>query len=148
MSDDIFSDEPDEYQELQKRNEDLIEAFLSKLESQGMSSSTVDRHYTNIYFFLIIFMFNHYGTSAEKGIRFIPEFMTDFFIRRAMWATEKTLNSMCATLNKFYQFLHERGEITKGDMAFAQSIIKYNRQDWVETLLSDDEDDGNWHDIF
>lgn len=64
----------------------------------------------------------------------IDEFLGDWFIRKAMWSTSKTIKENCASLKKFYKVMLENNFINEQDYVELINAIKFNKEVWLEAV--------------
>lgn len=81
----------------EKENMKYLELFKNKLESDGLSNSTIKEHVFNIRFYLTYYEY----IPMENGMSHICEFFSDWFIRKAMWSTPASIKSNISSLKKF-----------------------------------------------
>jgi hypothetical protein len=51
-----------------------------------------------------------------------------------MWASVTSIKENCASLNHFYTFLQQMGEIDQEKLDILKRIIKINKADWLEMV--------------
>jgi hypothetical protein len=64
------------------------------------------------------------------GIGEIDEFLGDWFIRKAMWSTPRSIKSNATSLYKFYAFLAASGEVTVEELAELKQTIGRRLPEW------------------
>ena len=84
-----------------------LELFKNKLESDGLSNSTIKEHVFNTRFYLNDYLTYYEYIPMEKGMSYICEFFSDWFIRKVMWSTPASIKSNISSLKKFYKLMVE-----------------------------------------
>ncbi|MBK5940149.1 recombinase [Halochromatium roseum] len=131
--------------QIEKDNERLLSAFEQWLGDAGLSDATVDRHVTNISFFLEHFLQYYEAVNARNGAEYVAEFLGDWFIRKAMWSSESSIKGNAASLKKFYAFLAERGEVEQHVVKDLNQTIKAGMPIWLESMRRYmDVEDDDW----
>jgi len=75
----------------------------------------------------------------------VPEFLGDWFIRKAMWSSEASIKGNAASLKKFYAFLAERGEVERQVVKNLNQTIKAGMPIWLGNMCEYmDLEDEDW----
>lgn len=101
-----------------------LELFKNKLESDGLSNSTIKEHVFNTRFYLNDYLTYYEYISMEKVMSHICE-ISDWFIRKAMWSTLASIKSNISSLKKFYKLMVELNYASKEDYLEMLDDIKY-----------------------
>ena len=99
--------------QIKKENEKLISDFEKWLSDKNLSSRTIEKHTSNLDFYLNEFLLYEDAVEAKDGADEIGMFLGYWFIKKAMWANKTTIKENAASLNKFYQFMYEQGKYRK-----------------------------------
>lgn len=129
-----------------KENERLLEEFADSLTAKGLSKTTVKRHCENMDFYLNHFMLNYDAERAEAGVRMVGTFLGDWFIRKAMWASQSSIKSNAVSLKKFYSFMVLKGKVRQEELDDLKIEISEGMPEWLATLARYDDpeiDDPN-----
>lgn len=130
-------DEYEKYEEDCKRirneNSNLISEFESWLEKSGLSAKTIKNHSSNIDFYINAYLLHEEIIKPDKGVYDISIFLGDWFIEKAMWASESSIKSNATSLKKFYTFMLEKGEIDKEGLDDLKETIKEEMPEWLES---------------
>ena len=126
---------------IRKENEKLLSLFAQWMTDQNISSKTVNKHCTNIDFFINEFLLYEEAVPAEDGIYSVNMFLGYWFIKKAMWASKTTIKENSTSLKKFYQFLFERNEVSKESLKNLKDTIKEEMPGWLERLKRFDNPD-------
>jgi len=118
---------------IKAENDKLLVSFSEWLEDKGLASKTIDRHVSNMEFFL-----NHYllgeGFDAREGLDEVCCFVGDWFLRKALWANKSTVRSYRATFKKFYKFMLEKEQVDPEDYEILLADIKEEMPMWLEAV--------------
>ena len=147
MSDDLAKYEK-ECERIRAENAKLLDEFAEWLAAKGLAETTVRRHRQNMDFYLNYFLLYYDTEEAAKGVAKVGSFLGDWFIRKAMWASQTAIKSNATSLKKFYTFLLEKGEVEKDDLDELKDEIKDLMPDWLETMALYDDPDVDFDDIW
>lgn len=117
---------------IRKDNEKYLELFEEHLVKQGLSPKTIDKHLSNIDFYINEYMLYEDAHPVEDGVSMIDMFLGYFFIRKCMWSTPSTIRSNAASLKKFYKCMLEIGKIEKEDYDYMCEDIKERMPEWLD----------------
>lgn len=123
-----------ECKEIRKENEALLSAFEIWLSSKNLTEETIDRHRSNVDFYINEFLLYEDSIKAADGVSEIGLFLGYWFIRKAMWANKAAIKQNAASLKKFYQFLNEDGKISKESLQDMKDEIKEDMPEWLATM--------------
>jgi site-specific recombinase XerD len=123
-----------ECKKIRKDNDRILDEFYASLKAAGLSEKTIKNHVSNIDFYLNEFLLYDEATEAKDGAGDVGMFLGYWFIRKAMWASKSSIKSNATSLKKFYTFMHEKGLISKNDLAYLKQRIKEDMPEWLETL--------------
>ena len=116
-------------QTIQKTNTLLLQLFEEDLVKSGLKK-TINRHLSNVDFFLNEFLIRAGALSMEKGISMLDEYLGNFFIRKCMWSTPANIKTNATSIMKFYKCMLEHGKIEKEDYDILCSSIKDSMEIW------------------
>ena len=112
----------------------LLNEFEVWLKLSGLSENTINKHFSNIDFYVNEYLLNEDVTEAKDGVGSVGMFLGYWFIRKAMWANQSNIKGNAASLKKFYTFMHEKGLIDKEDLIDLKQTIKEYMPEWLATL--------------
>ena len=112
----------------------LLNEFEVWLKLSGLSENTINKHFSNIDFYVNEYLLNEDVTEAKDGVGSVDMFLGYWFIRKAMWANQSNIKGNAASLKKFYTFMHEKGLIDKEDLIDLKQTIKEYMPEWLATL--------------
>jgi hypothetical protein len=133
MMDDYAQYEKD-CERIRAENKQLLGEFENWLQDANLSEKTIDRHISNVDFYINEFLLYEDATAAKDGALDIGFFLGYWFIKKAMWASTASIKSNAASLKKFYAFLHQSGIVKKKDLDFLKETIKEEMPEWIATL--------------
>ena len=140
-----YEDYEKECKRIREENKELISGFRNWLSGKGLSPKTVDKHTSNVDFYINVFLLYEDAIEAKDGIWKIDMFLGYWFIKKAMWANKRTIKENATSLKKFYQYLYEAGKVSKEDVSVLKETIKEDMPEWLATM--DRYDDPNIEDI-
>ncbi len=92
------------------------------------------KHSENIDLYINDYLLYEDATEAQDGICSVDMFLGYWFIRKAMWASPASIRDNAASLKKFYQFMLEKGCVTKEDVEDMNKTIKRNMPLWLDRM--------------
>lgn len=130
-----------ECKRIRKDNEEILTDFEKWLSDKRLSKKTINKHCSNVDFYINDFLLYEDAIEAADGIREIGMFLGYWFIRKAMWASKEAIKENSASLKKFYQFMLEGGKITKESFEDLKETIKEEMPVWLATMERYDDPD-------
>ena len=130
-----------ECEEIRKENETLLSDFETWLSSKKFVRKTIDRHLSNVDFYINEFLLYEDAIKAADGMDEIGLFLGYWFIKKAMWSNTAAIKENAASLKKFYQYLYEDGKITKDSLQEMKERIKEDMPEWLATMARYDDPD-------
>jgi len=117
-------------------NQPILEDFRSWLGQSGFAEKTIENHVENIDFF------THYLVYYDDPLKKLDEvdsidvwmFLTDWFPRKAMWASATSVKSNLASFKKFFQWMGETGRVSLETVADVLRTLKEDRDDFLEAV--------------
>lgn len=113
-------------------NNCLLELFSSDLAKSGLTNKTIDRHLSNVDFYINEYLLYADALPMESGLSMLDSFLGDFFIRKCMWSTPGNIKTTAASIKKFYKCMLDHGKILKSDYDYLCSEIKDSMETWQE----------------
>lgn len=140
----------EDYEKLQekneKRNKKYLNAFENYLKNQGLTTKTINKHLSNVDFYLNDYL-NYYDIiKMENGVSEINMYLGDWFIRKCLWSSKTSIKENAASIKKFYKCMSELNYIPKENYDFLCSIIKNNMEIWLDNL--EEYDNDTYDDLF
>lgn len=131
----------DEYQEweesckrVRKVNARLLSEFKEWLLNKRLSEKTIKEHLYNVDFYINEYLLYHEVIEAKDGAVHIEGFLGDWFIKKAMWATESSIKKNAASLKKFYQFMYQNELVEEYDIQYVRDGIREDMPEWLAAL--------------
>ena len=123
-----------ECKRIRKENKKLISAFETWLSAKGLSPKTINKHVSNVAFYLNEFLLYDDAVEAKDGANKIDMFLGYWFIKKAMWANKTAIKGNAASLKKFYQYLYEVDKVSEEAFSALKESIKENMPEWLATM--------------
>lgn len=123
-----------ECKQIRRKNQKLISDFKKWLLGQSLSRKTIDKHASNVDFYINEFLLYEDVVEAAEGADEIGTFLGYWFIKKAMWAGRTAIKQNAASLKKFYQFMFEKGGIPEESLVVLKETIKEEMPEWLATL--------------
>ena len=117
-------------QSIQETNDLLLELFEEDLVKFGLKQKTINRHLSNVDFFLNEFLIRIGALPMEEGISMLDEYLGNFFIRKCMWSTPSNIKTNATSIKKFYKSMVDHGKVDKEDYYDLCSLIKDSMDIW------------------
>ena len=119
---------------IREENESLLNDFKKWLSDKKLSKKTIDKHVSNVDFYINDFLLYEDAIEAADGVSSIGMFLGYWFIRKAMWASKSAIKQNAASLKKFYEFMLERRKIAKESFEYLKETIKEDMPEWTATM--------------
>jgi site-specific recombinase XerD len=119
---------------IRQSNKKLLSEFEHSLKSSSLSENTINKHVSNIDFYVNEYLLYEDAIEAKDGADAVSMFLGYWFIKKAMWASQSSIKGNATSLKKFYAFLYEKGLIEREDLENLKQTIKEGMPEWLETL--------------
>lgn len=134
---------------IRKKNKKLILGFETWLSTKNLSQKTIEKHTSNVDFYINEFLLYEDAIEAIDGAIEIGSFLGYWFIKKALWANKSTIKENAASLKKFYQYLLEDGKVPEKAFSSMKESIKENMPEWLATVdRYDDPDIEDMQDVW
>jgi len=134
---------------IRKENKKLIFGFKTWLSAKSLSQKTIEKHTSNVDFYINEFLLYEDAIEAKDGVIEIGSFLGYWFIKKALWANKSTIKENAASLKKFYQYLLEDGKVPEKAFSSMKESIKENMPEWLATVdRYDDPDIEDMQDVW
>jgi hypothetical protein len=137
-----------ECKKIKKENRKLLKGFSQYLASRKLSKKTIDKHVSNIEFYINEFLLYEEPLTANDGVSRLDYFLGYWFIRKALWSSVSSIKEYITSLKHFYTFMHEIGEIGKEELLEMKEDIKESKDEWFETVRRYDDPNTNMDDVW
>ena len=89
-------------------NQPILDSFQAWLQESGLSQKTVTSHIGNIAFFAeYLVYYDPIKRLDEANSGDVGMFLSDWFPRKALWASVNTVKSYLASFRKFFKWMGE-----------------------------------------
>jgi hypothetical protein len=137
-----------ECKKIKKQNLKLLNRFKQYLGSKNLSKKTIDKHVSNIEFYINDFLLDEEPLKATEGVSRLDLFLGYWFIRKAMWASVTSIKENISSLKHFYNYMHTIGEIDFEELNEMKEEIKESKGEWFETIKKYDDPDTDIENIW
>jgi len=144
-----MSDYDKEVEAIRAYNRPILDAFQSWLTEAGLAEKTIKGHVENIDFFSeYLVYYEPLNRLDEADAGDVDMFLTDWFPRKAMWASESSIKSNIASFKKFFQWMGQTGRMSTETTAEILTMLRENRDEFLNAVeeyeKSLDEWDDDW----
>ena len=137
-----------ECKKIKNENRKILDHFSQYLASKKLVKKTIDKHVSNIEFYINDFLLYEEPLKAKEGVNRLDYFLGYWFIRKAMWASVSSIKENITSLKHFYTFMHEIGEINMEELLEMKEEIKESKDEWLETIRKYDDPDADLEDVW
>jgi hypothetical protein len=137
-----------ECKKIKTENRKLLNSFRRYLDSKTLSKKTVDKHVSNIDFYINEFLLHTEPSKAREGINNLDYFLGYWFIQETMWASVSSIKENITSLKHFYTYMHTINEIDLEELTEMKEEIKEGKDEWLETIRKYDDPDTAFEDIW
>jgi len=123
-----------ECKRIRKENENLLIDFKKWLSGKKLSKKTIDKHVSNVDFYINDFLLYEDAIEAADGVSSMGMFLGYWFIRKAMWSRKAAIKENAASLKKFYKFMLEKKKFSKESFEYLKETIKEDMPEWTATM--------------
>jgi len=131
MSSEDYEDENDT---IKSYNKNLLAEFKEYLTKKKLTPRTIEKHLQNVEFYINVFLLYYEEQDARDGVSEISMYLGFWFIKKGPWSGISAINENASSLKKFYQFMLEKGEITKEEFTELKETIKEEKPEWIATM--------------
>ena len=117
-----------------KRNKIILGQFENDLKEKNLSTKTIKSHMDNLDFFCIYLSYYEPRTLDEINASDVSDFLSDFFPRKAMWASPAHVKSYISTFKKFFMFSLALNCVTLDEYSWLLTLIKEDKEMWIEAV--------------
>ena len=118
--------------DIRKINDSLLTLFSDDLKKAGLADKTIQRHLSNVDFFINEYLIRTDALPMESGVTMIDDFLGNFFIRKCMWSTPANIKTTATSIKKFYKSMLYHEKIAEHDYELLCAIIKDSLDIWQE----------------
>jgi site-specific recombinase XerD len=122
-------------QAIQSYNRPILDGFRAWLEQAGLAEKTIKNHVDNIDFFTHYLVYNDPLEKLDEADGSdVRMFLTDWFPRKALWASVTSVKSYVASFKKFFQWMGETGRVSLEIVADVLATLKEGRDEFLEAV--------------
>ena len=118
-----------------EENHTFLMGFTRYLQNKKLSKKTIDKHVSNIDFYINECLLYESPEKASDGVSRVDYFRGDWFIIKAMWASPPSIKENITSLKHFYSYMNVIGQISDEEFSDLKSEIKENKDEWIETVM-------------
>ena len=119
-------------------NELHLSGFEIWLINSGLSAKTVERHVSNVDFYINDYLCYYDARDVRHGCYSVDQFLGDWFIRKAP-SSCTGIKSFAASFKKFYAYLLFVSVIEQRDYDALIRDIKFGLPGWLDEMMRYDE---------
>ncbi|MHB8599611.1 MAG: phage integrase N-terminal SAM-like domain-containing protein [Ktedonobacteraceae bacterium] len=121
-------------QAIRAYNQPLLNSFREWLEQSGLAEKTVKVHVENIDFFTeyLVYYDDPLKKLDEADSSDVWMFLSDWFPRKAMWASPSSVKSNMASFTKFFQWMGETQRVSPETVDGVLAELKEGREQFLE----------------
>lgn len=109
-------------------NQPLLDGFETWLRQAGLAETTVSNHVDNICFFAeYLVYYEPLQRLDEATSGDVWMFLTDWFPRKALWASEASVKGYLASFKKFFRWMGETAQVPLAIVADVRDLLKEER---------------------
>ena len=126
-----------ELRENKEKNEGYLEIFAKWLENKGLAEKTINKHISNMNFYLNCFLTYYDTIPMEKGWLEVDNFLGDWYIQKSLIVSRKDLKATATSIKRFYECMSEKGYIKNEQYKDMCKGIKDNMDEYLENIAGD-----------
>jgi len=130
-----YEKERDAIREINKLH---LAGFEIWLKNSGLSEKTIERHVSNVDFYINEFLCYYDAEEVVAGCYRVGMFLGSWFIRKAP-SSLSGIRSNAASFKKFYAYMTAVNVIKQKDYDFLCKTIKEEMPEWLDAMRSYDE---------
>jgi site-specific recombinase XerD len=135
MKEDNTYDYDAQVRAIQAYNQPILDGFRTWLEHSGLAEKTIKNHVDNIDFFTnYLVYYEPLEKLDEADGSNVWTFLTDWFPRKALWASVTSVKSYLASFKKFFQWMGETGRVSPETVADVLDTLKEGRVEFLEAV--------------
>ncbi|MEW5956533.1 MAG: site-specific integrase [Chloroflexota bacterium] len=141
------SDYDQQVEAIRAYNQPILDTFQAWLTETGLADKTVRSHVENISFFTeYLVYYEPLKRLDEAGAGDVDTFLTSWFPRKAMWASESSIKSNIASFKKFFQWIGKTGRVSTKTTTEVLTMLKENRDEFLRAVEEYEKSLDEWDD--
>jgi site-specific recombinase XerD len=128
-------------------NQPILAAFQTWLKEARLADKTIKGHVENIDFFtefLVYYEPLRRLDEADEGD--VSEFLSDWFPRKAAWASESSIKANMASFKKFFEWMGQTGRLSAETVAEILTMLKEERDEFLGAVEAYEQALDEWDD--
>ena len=128
-------------------NQPILEAFQTSLEQARLADKTIRGHVENIDFFtefLVYYEPLKRLDEADEGD--VYTFLSDWFPRKAMWASENSIKANIASFKKFFEWMSQTRRMSTETVTEILTMLKEDRDELLGAVEAYEQMLDEWAD--
>lgn len=122
-------------QAIRAYNQPILDDFRAWLEQSGLAEKTINTHVENIDFFTeYLVYYEPLEKLDEADSSDVWMFLSDWFPRKALWASATSVKSYFASFKKFFRWMEETGRVPPKTLADVVATLKEGRDEFLESV--------------
>jgi hypothetical protein len=116
-------------------NRTLLADFRTQLLGSGLGLKAADRHIEQVSFFINeCLLSDETPRTAAEGVRWVDYYLGYWFIRKAAWASPRSIRSNATSIRKFYGFMAGAGLVSDGALEVVLDQIRFGLKEWIRIV--------------
>ena len=125
----------DQVQAIRGANQPLLDGFEAWLRQAALAEATVTTHVENIAFFAdYLVYYERLQRLDEATSGDVWMFLTDWFPRKVLWASETSAKGYLASFKKFFTWMGETGQVPLAIVADVRDLLKEERSAFLSAV--------------
>ena len=120
--------------QIEALNDLYLKEFHDMLKEQGLSKKTIAKHIDNVDLFISDYLLYRVSVPIFDCAFDLMDYFGYWYIRKCLFASRSDLLSKIASTRKFFLFMGSRGYIEEKVCLDALSILKSQKEYWLEEL--------------
>ena len=126
---------------IKKENDKLLVKFRSHLVEIGLVNKTIKSHIDNLDLFSdYLTYYEPYRGLSQSESTDVHDFLDDWFIRKALWASPSAVKAYISTFKKFFKWLNMENLVPDEEYQDLLGLIKEEKEAWIEGAEINEED--------
>ena len=124
------------------KNNIFLTQFENHLKEEGLSTKTIKSHMASLGFFCTYLSYYESDKSLYKmNSGDVSQFLSDFFPRKAMWASPTNVKSYIAIFKKLFKFSLVLNHIPQAEYDYLLTLIKEDKDQWIDASSFNNDDE-------
>lgn len=127
---------------IREYNAPIIAGFCTWLQLTGLSPKTINNHVLNIELFAEYLVYYEPLKQLDQTESYnVDIFLSDWFIRKALWSSVTSIKSFLATFKKFFKWMGDTKRMPQETVDSIHTTLKEGRDDFLAAV------EGYWKEI-